>query len=707
MVYNSGQNKMSYLPLPEETVQRSYAERTRKVSAKKRAMQIEDLNKIVYIDDPQISPDGRRIVFVQVVPDTLGKGYKRYLWMVYADGSQPPMQITRGGKDTQPAWSPDGKYLAFSSTRGDSPAQIYILPITDPGEARQISKSVHGASSPAWSPDGKSIAYLARMSAEDRAKEDRGEEVTPPADSLEAKHRKERQAEADQRFFDPLRVTRIPYREGTSFLSDRYQQIYVQPVDETDSTSARRLTNLDTDYHELCFSQDGRTLYSLRTRDLSTDEPNRFLNIFAINIADAHETQLVDNEHYLFDLQLSPDGQSLSCQRGVTEDLMHLFKLSVVPLNGRPVRTLNEALDRTVEFSGWTGDGQLVTGVVTHGRVELHRCNIENGSYSPILNEDQLIYHMATHPEGGIAYVSCKTMHPDELWYMAPGATEARQLTHMNQALVDEVEVLPTHEIWFDSPSGVKVQGWYILPANYEEGKKYPLALNIHGGPRVMWAPSARAMWHEWQVHAADGYVVFYCNPRGGDGYGEAFRRALYRNWGPVAMADIMAGVDLMIARGFVDQDRLAITGGSYGGYMTAWIVGHSTRFKAAVAQRGVYNLSSFYGTSDIPSLIKNDFGVTPWEDQTLLWQHSPLAYAQAIDTPLLIIHSEQDYRVPIEQAEQLFAFIRRRGGEVELLRFPKEGHELSRSGEPGHRIHRLEAMRDWFNRFCMAKDAE
>jgi dipeptidyl aminopeptidase/acylaminoacyl peptidase len=271
----------------------------------------------------------------------------------------------------------------------------------------------------------------------------------------------------------------------------------------------------------------------------------------------------------------------------------------------------------------------------------------------------------------------------------------------VNQEFLSGVFVHERHEIRYTPEGGQEIQGWYILPAHYEAGKTYPLALNIHGGPHVMWGASTQSIWHEMQFQAAQGYVVFYCNPRGAGGYGEAFQMALHAAWGDVAYTDIMAGVEMLIEKGFVDPTRMAITGGSYGGYMTAWIVGHTNRFVSAVSIRGVYNLLSFYGTSDVPLLITNEFDVEPWENPTLLWQHSPLAYAHQIKTPLLVIHSENDFRVPISDGEQLFAYVRRSGGTVQMVRFPRDGHELSRSGEPEHRVSSLTHMIDWFNKYC------
>jgi dipeptidyl aminopeptidase/acylaminoacyl peptidase len=208
-------------------------------------------------------------------------------------------------------------------------------------------------------------------------------------------------------------------------------------------------------------------------------------------------------------------------------------------------------------------------------------------------------------------------------------------------------------------------------------------------------------MWHEWQCLAAQGYVVFFCNPRGSTGYGYAFCDAIHDHWGEFDMPDIISGVDYLVSQGYVDPARLAVTGGSYGGFMTGWMVGHDQRFAAAVSQRGVYHLSSFFGTTDVPELVEIEFDTAPWEDPEKLWRFSPLAYVQEIQTPLLILHSERDFRVPIPDAEQLYLMLRWLGREVEFVRYPREGHELSRSGEPKHIVDRLNRIIGWFDKYC------
>jgi len=266
--------------------------------------------------------------------------------------------------------------------------------------------------------------------------------------------------------------------------------------------------------------------------------------------------------------------------------------------------------------------------------------------------------------------------------------------------------VIPkTEEIRYTAPDGREIQGWLIKPAGFKPGKKYPLAVNMHGGPHVMWGPSFPSMWIEWQFHAARGYAVFYCNPRGSDGYGDEFASVIQSEWGDDVMRDVLTGVDRVVEKGLVDTKRMALTGGSYAGYMTAWIVGHDDRFACAWTQRGLYSLISFYGTSDIPQLLEREFDLKfPHDDLEKSWRHSPLAYAKNIRTPLAIEHQDNDYRCPVSDAEQLFTALKKLKRDVVFYRYPREGHEMSRSGEPQHRADRLNRMVEWFDKYCRKK---
>ena len=666
----------------------------------KRRITAEDLYRIHTVERPRISPDGRRIAFVSVAPDALERGYKRNIWLHTPDDGET-RQLSRGEKDSQPAWSPDGKRLAFVSARGEKP-QIYLLP-TDGlgGEARQLTSLRHGAHSPAWSPDGSLIAFLAGSRSDERDAEDEPESE-PPTDKLARKHEKERRDADEAERWDPRPVWRIPYRQGTSFVDERYDQVYVIGTAEDaddDAAKPRRLTDMDADYSPPRFSADGKSVYTARAIDPEGDEPWRAENIYRIDIAGGDEQALSDGATSLYDPQPSPDGKWLACGSlpiGITDIPMRLL---VIGLQGDETRVVNESLDREAVVWSWSPENQLAFSVESEGTTTPWLFDPADDSVTQ-LHAGRYDIEALDFGAGNLLAMSVSTpQNPQELYTLRDG--RFNEVTRFNHAWLDEVIVQEARELRFRSPQGV-AQGWYLPPVDYQPGERYPLALNIHGGPHATWGWATASMWHEWQFHAARGYAVFYCNPHGSGGYGEAFMRQLHAAWGPVAMDDIMAGVDAFLSLGIADENRMAITGGSYGGYMTAWIISHTDRFQAAVSQRGVYNINSFYGTSDVPLLMSNEFDAEPWQDHAIYWDNSPLKYAADIKTPLLLIHAENDFRVPIEQAEQLFAWVRRATETpVRLLRYPRDGHELSRSGEPQHRVSRLDEMVKWFDAYA------
>lgn len=670
---------------------------------KKRSIKPDDIERIQQVDEVTISPDGQWIAYVLTTPNMMDRGYNRNIYLMSTGGGEP-IQITRGGKDSSPKWSPDGRQIAFMSARNGAP-QIYLLPVQGMGgEARQLTSHERGAMAPAWSPDGKQIAYLSRLNEDEMKREDSDEKDPPPKDKLEGKHRKERQEEDEKNRFDPRWMTRIPYRTGTSFLDDRFSQIYVTGTVEQsddDNDKPRRLTDALVDHNPPKWSADGKSLYTTRSYQPDADEPWMYSNIYRIDVDSGEETRFTDEAYSTGLVEPSPDGKWLAAIRTETGKTDSFAEFIVLPTDNGDAIVLNEKIDRTVAFAvEWRRDGELYAIVATDGYYPVYRADIHAQNMEPVASGEFTVFGFDVADDGALAMSMTSAENPSELAYQSADSDQITVLTNHNKWL-NKVDVLKTEEIRFKGGDGkTEIQGWYILPPDYEDGKAYPLALNIHGGPHTQWSAAFRSMWIEWQHHAAQGYVSFFCNPRGSSGYGHNFMSAIHSDWGDVAMQDIMAGVDTLIERGIVDEKRMAITGGSYGGYMTAWIIGHTDRFTSAVAQRGVYNLISFYGTSDVPILISSEFDTEPWEDTDKLWQHSPLAYVKDMETPLLLIHSENDYRVPIEQAEQLFAQLRRKGVPVKMVRYPGEGHELSRSGDPVRRIHRLNAIMDWFNEY-------
>lgn len=670
----------------------------------KRPITIDDLYQIIDVNDPQVSPDGRWVAYVRTSIDKLKNTYQRNIWLAATEGGDP-LQLTRSGKDSEPRWSPDGRWLAFTSSR-DEKSQIYLLPVTAPGgEARALTSLANGANSPAWSPDGQKIAFLAGMNAEGRAREDKGEELPTPTDDLDAKHRKERRDYDEKKRLDPRVHTQLPYREGTTYVSDHFPQIYALNVHD-EKPKPRRLTNLDTTYTAPHWTADGKSLITSRAVDATLDEPMRWRRIYQIDIESLQETKLSDDEHVAFEPLPSPDGKWIAYLRlPVTLAGRANMRLALMPGQGGEARDLTLEFDRSVDTFAWSGDSQhLIFSAPDFGDAPPFSLALADGEIKRLVEGRICVAagHLGVGANGGIAYATSTPASPTEIYWKAPDDSTPRQLTHHNRDLLEKVTVQESHEIRFPSADGREIQGWYILPVSYEAGKKYPLLLSIHGGPHLMYGPSERSMWHEWQLQAARGYVVLFINARGSDGYGGEFRDSLYGGWGDHDMPDQMAAVDALVENGLVDPEKLFITGGSYGGFMTAWIISHTQRFKAAVAQRGVYYFMSFYGTTDIPRFVANETGMEPWENPHKLWEMSPVAHTSQITTPLLIIHSENDFRVPIVDAELLFALLKRQGKTVKLLRYPNDGHEMSRSGEPAHRISRLNEMMNWFDAYCV-----
>lgn len=665
----------------------------------KRSITAEDLYKLSLIEDPRISPDGQWVAYVRVTVDKMENGYKRNIWLSPTAGGNA-IQLTRSGKDSTPRWSPDGKTLAFVSSRADKP-QIFLLPVTAPGgEARQFTSMANGAGSPEWSPDGTQLLFLAGMNADERAKEDSGEKPAPPVDKLEGKHRNERRDEDEKKKIDPRIHERIPYRVGTAYNTDRYQQIYVMLV--TEDAKPRRLTNVDANHISPRWSADGQFIYACRPANIEADEPFRQARLYRINVENGEHERLTGDDFGDYEVIPSPDGHWLAIARFPLDEVasMRLNRLSVMPVGGTTddIRDLNMELDLQPAAIRWH-EGSLYFSAEGYGSSAIYRVSPEGGEVVKVVGGERKQNPFDISANGQIAAAVSTPEHPQELFLYRDG--EELQLTNIHKSLMEELTVQPANRLVYKAPDGYEIEGWYILPTDYEQGKQYPLILNIHGGPHIMWGPSDENMWLEWQYHAARGYVVFYCNPRGSAGYGENHQLAVFAQWGDLAYGDIMMGLEALLNTGFVDPDRLGVTGGSYGGYMTTWILAHTDRFKAGVSQRGVYNLLSFFGTSDIPSFVLNEFGVTPLDDPTFLWNHSPLAHAHKIKAPLLIMHSENDFRVPVSEGEQLFGYLRRNGVTTQLVRYPREGHELTRTGEPEHRIDNLKRVVDWFDEYC------
>jgi dipeptidyl aminopeptidase/acylaminoacyl peptidase len=674
----------------------------------KRFITAEDLYNIKEVENPQWSPDGRQVAFVRLEIIKRLNAYRRTIWRWQADWGES-RQFTNGGLDKLdffPRYDPNGDRLAFLSTRNEKP-QIYLIR-TDGGEATIKTTRPNGVKGFSWSPDGKTIAFISPMSVEEIKAEDKGKYPLPlPEDKYENDIRKIEKERQEQEQTDPRLFTGLPFKVGTAFTPQRYNHIYLLAVDAEDA-NPRRLTQGEVDYGLPQWSPDGKTLWSWVARQ-PTENRYAETDLVKISVEDGEVERLTREGYFACTPIPSPDGEWIACESTLdVSPYGHIPRLTVLRPDGSEWRDLNLEIDRTVGAHGdayqvrWAADGNgLYLILDDRGDSDLYYCDVETANFVHLVKGGEVVLEFDVNREGEFAYSATTPERPADLYTTGTAGENPTRRSDFNKDFLEEVHVATTEEIIYKAPDGKRIQGWIIKPPDFNPKEKWPLALNVHGGPHVMWSHSTPSMWIEWQLHAARGYVVFYCNPRGSDGYGENYRYTIHDEWGEADMPDILAGVDAVVEQGYIDKKHMAITGGSYGGFMTVWIVGHDKRFAAAVSQRGVYQLLSFYGTTDIPFLIEGEFEVMAFDDPNKMWRYSPLAYVRNIKTPLLLIHSDNDYRVPISDAEQLFTALKKLGRKVEFVRYPRDGHELSRSGEPKHRVDRLERMTAWFDKYC------
>ena len=659
----------------------------------------EDFYELEGVSDPQISPDGAWIAFVRRGVDRQSNTYRDAIWLARRDGSGVKPFTAGTRRDGHPRWSPDGRYLAFLSDREGGKRQVYVLPV-DGGEACRLTNMASGVTALAWSPDSSQIAFLSAVDATQRAREDRKE--VPPEDPEERRRWERQREEEEEKKSDPRVITRFPYREGTSYLGDRYPHIYVIEMPDRwareEQPEPRRLTDGDRVFGTPVWAADGRSVLSSRNRDPGSMDLHFPTDIVRIPVEETGIEVIVGEEgsgdHG--DPKPSADGRWIAyLTRPEERHAAQNANVALVPTGGGEPRLLTEALDVNVSSYAWAPDSQgIYLTFGQSGSAGVHYVGLD-GDAQQLVGGARVVLEFDVN-EHGLAYAVTAPDVPSDLYIADPDGSDERRCTAVNAELLAERWLSVPEEVRYTMPDGVQVQGWVMYPPGFDGQAKYPLAVEIHGGPHAMWG---NTFWHEFQTIAGRGYIVFFCNPRGSDGYGQAFRDAIHGQWGRTDADDILNGVTGLVQQGYVDEKRLVVTGGSYGGFMTAWIIGHDDRFAAAVSQRGVYELVAFYGVTDIPRFVEAEFDVAPWEDVDTLWKHSPLAYADQIRTPLLILHSDLDYRVPVCEGEQLFAALKRLQRDVVFVRYPREGHELSRGGEPEHRVDRIRRIVDWFDR--------
>jgi dipeptidyl aminopeptidase/acylaminoacyl peptidase len=655
----------------------------------KRGITPEDYFAFEFVSDPRISPDGKLVAYVVTTVDQKQNRRHSSIWMTAADGNRAPWPFTTSPQNSNaPRWSPDGQLLAFISSRpfadgatsrgpvesatGDARPQVWVLSMSG-GEARRITNLKNGASSFQWSPDGRRLACLSR---------------TGPSDN---------HAESKDRS-DVRHYSHISYKfNDTGWFDDRRSHIWI--VDARTGAAKQITSGQDWNDSDPQWSPDGNKVAFVSNRTGNEYEENRNTDVWVISAEGGPLTRISDHDESDNSPRWSPDGKTIAFVGRVREE--EHPKIWLAPSAGGAASTLAaKNLDLISADLDWAEEGRALyfqTGV--KGETHLFRVDVASKDLRTVTSGPRAIRGVDINDKTQkMVYTANDFKHLDDLYIADISGQNERKLTKLNEALWRQLELQDVERITYKSADGWDIDGFLVKPVGWQEGRKYPLILSVHGGPAGMYGVD---WFHEFQVYAARGWAVFFTNPRGSTGYGEKFERGIIGEWGGKDYQDVMSGMDAILKKySWIDRDRLGVTGGSYGGYMTNWIVGHTNMFKAAVTLRSVVNFISDDGTRDGAYGHKRDFGGDIFEKFDMYWDRSPLKYARNVKTPTLILHSDNDLRVPLEQGEQWFRALKHFGVTTEFVIFPRENHNLTRTGEPKHLVESMIWQIYWFDRF-------
>lgn len=631
------------------------------------------------------------VAWVQRSPHAVTRGYKSSI-RVLEKSTGNIKQFSSGlVKDFSPKFSPDGLKLAFISTRFKDKPQLFVMDVNG-GEATKCTQREKGVTAFEWSPDSKSILY---NSLTDITK-DETEEKIKNLTQYDYELKKLAKQEEERKKSDPKVLKDLIYRTGTAYRDhELYSHLYVYSFDTGDST---RISDGEYNFGPGAWSGNNSVYaVTVRSKPIYTSEQANLVKFDTTQQSAGEDvmTFLSPVSIFIPPPVVSPNGKVLI--GGVNTEGSFAgqnSKWALVNDDGT-YSTINLELDRSIPVIKWLNEDTCICIVEDHGYADVRTYSVSTKQFTKLFDAKMNVTSFDAKSSDEVYFTSTDPLHPwaVQKWTSGGGV---ELVEDPNDGYLKNIKIVEPEEFWLTNPEGEKYQGWFFA-AESQNGEKPPMVLSIHGGPHVMWI-NAGSMWHEWQSQVANGYSVLAMNPIGSGGYGEKFAQLINSKWGDEDARDLLAAVDHFSDR--VNTNRLYMTGGSYAGFQTANIVAKDHRFKAACSQRGVYNVLNFWMATDIPAWATYTWA---WSfkqmdyDLEHLWKHSPTGQAMNIQTPLLIIHSENDFRVQISQAEELFGALKMQEKEAVLVRYPRDGHELSRSGEPLHVIDRLDRMMDWF----------
>ncbi|MBI4312395.1 MAG: S9 family peptidase [Chloroflexi bacterium] len=642
-----------------------------------RGYQVEDLFRLKTVADPQISSDGRRIAYVVTEIDAKADGYRSAIWV--AEDSAAPRQLTSGGKsDAQPRWSPDGRYLAFLSNRAGNANQLYLLPMTG-GDPAKLTELPRGVNEIAWSPRSDAIAFTSRTGGAQAAA---GQ--TPP----------------------PRVITSFKHKvNGQGFSDGSRLHVFVLSLE---GGQPKQLTDGDWDDAQIAWSPDGGEIAFISARHERRDWDSAE-DVWTVPVASGAARRLTKGQGAFAAPAFSPDGKTIAFTGvGDPEDTAGKnSRVWVVPAQGGELRDLTARFTRSIVAGPlapgappapvqWAADGRSILARVHDGAdTHLYRFSLRDGGAARVLGGERCVTAFSAANNGAMACLITSQTTPPEVYRTDARGSEEARVSDANDALTSELRFPEIEPLRVALPGGAAIEGWVIKPLDMQRGKTYPLALDIHGGPHA-------AFQHQFQgsyplALASHGCGVVQMNPQGSTGWGEEFARSLHGGRGERDFPELMAAVDQVIAQGWVDTDRLGVTGYSYGGYMTGWAVTHTNRFKAAVWGAGVANLYTMFAHTDSTVQRYAENGGDPWSMREQYLRLSPISYVQNAKTPILLMHGEADLRCNTIQSDEFFTALRYHGVEAVLVRYPGEHHGFRQQGKPSNRLDYDQRLMAWF----------